>query len=182
MAHSFLGLPAKRVCLQRRPWLAASLIRGNGLELCVLIIARDVHVLAGAAPGEHPCDPSSRPLPSPSPAPMLFESVIPRTDNPRYRGTGSHCCLFLPQDPGNGPNGHAQERLAAAHGGERAVCGPTGAARQGWHRVQKSNVQREPTVSHYPHKAETELRTHSQTGLSLPKETQKVLQRWERKS
>lgn len=49
--------PAKLVCIKMRPLLAAYLIRDNGFKLCTLIvIAQDLHFLAGASPGEYEHD------------------------------------------------------------------------------------------------------------------------------
>lgn len=56
-----------------RPLLAAYLIRSNGFELCILIlIAQDLHFLAGASLGEHKHDNSSEASSCLALSPVLF--------------------------------------------------------------------------------------------------------------
>ena len=63
-----------------RPLLAAYLIRRNEFKLCILIlIAQDLHCLAGAPPGGHKHSNHEGPRPGLALSPVLSESIIHST-------------------------------------------------------------------------------------------------------
>ena len=76
----FIHQGPSKTCLKMRPLLAAYLIRRNGFKLCILIlIAQDLHCLAGAPLGGHKHSNHEGPLPGLALSPVLSESIIHST-------------------------------------------------------------------------------------------------------